>query len=787
MMKNWTLTVLIILQGFLAFSQNTQTVRGKAEDEITHNPIPGVNIMIVGTNIGTATDVNGNFRIPNVPVGRQTIKIKSVGYQPQQMKDVVITAGKEFIVNMILIEDIKQLDEIEVKFDRKNDKALTANEMSLISSRAFNSQDTKKFAGALGDPARMVANYAGVVGANDSRNDIVVRGNSPLGSLWQLEGINIPNPNHFGTLVSTGGPVSMLNNNNIDKSDFLTGAFAAQYGNATSSVFDISLRNGNDEKREMVIQTGVNGLEIGAEGPIAKDSKSSYIVNFRYSTLSLFKKLGVDVGTGGGLPIYQDLNFKLNFVLSNKSNITVFGLAGNSKVDFLGDNVDTTKRGLFLGDENANTLVRFRPFMGGVGYSYKISKKVNTKLTFGYSKTYQSLQGDSISLVDRKKVFPNREGRLETQKFTLDWKLNYKVNAQNAISVGANIDFLDFDLFNRRYYKTYERTFVDSKDNTALIQGFTQWKHRFSNKLTAVAGIHFQNLVLNGSTSVEPRFAMSYQANSSNAFTFGYGLHSQMQNITTYFIPTKGKTGTVFTNRDLGFTKSQHFILGYEKNITDNLRLKVETYHQSLSNVPVETRSNAYSVLNSGATFIAFENDSLVNKGTGTNYGLELTLERFFDKGLYFLVTASVFDASYKGSDGIQRNTTFNNKYAVNVLAGKEIKIGKNKIFSLNFKMSSSGGKYLTPLDLKKSQIQKEAVYDESRAFSEQQTGYFRIDIKPSFRKEYAKSTFELSVDLQNITNSKNVFLQSYNPRINAVTTEYQQKFFPVPSVRYTF
>lgn len=771
-----------------SFAQSSQTVRGRIVDEITYNPIPGVNVGIVGTAFGSSTDAEGYYKIPAVPTGRQTIKITCIGYQPQQMKDVIISAGKEMILNITLVEDVKELAEVVVNFDRKNDKLLTVNEMSLISSRAFNSQDTKKFAGALGDPARMVANYAGVVGANDSRNDIVVRGNSPLGSLWQLEGINIPNPNHFGTLVSTGGPVSMLNNNNIDKSDFLTGAFSAQYGNATSSVFDISLRNGNDEKREIVAQTGINGLEIGAEGPFSKNSKSSYIVNFRYSTLSLFKKLGVDIGTGGGTPIYQDLNFKLNFILSKASTLSVFGIAGRSNVDFLGDNVDTTRRGFYLGDENANTRVVFRPFIGGVVFTNKISKKILTKFTLGFSSTYQSLQGDSISYIDRTKVFANREGSLETQKYTVDWKLHYKMNPKNSFSVGANIDFINFSLFNRRTYKTYSKTFVDGKDNTALIQGFSQWKHRFNDKITMVTGLHTQTLTLNNSFAIEPRFALNYQINPNSALSFGYGMHNQMQNITAYYIPTPAKDGMpIYTNKNLEFTKSQHFIVGLERNISTNLRLKVESYYQSISNVPVEQRLSSYSTLNSGATFLTFENDSLVNKGTGTNYGLEITLERFFDKGLYFLLTTSLFDATYTGSDGVKRNTTFNNKYVFNALAGKEFKIGKNKTFNLNFKMSMAGGKYLTPLDLKASQRSKDGVYDDTKAFSEKQTNYFRIDLKPSYRREYKSSTLELSVDVQNILNYKNIFVQAYNPRTNTVSTEYQQGFLPVPSVRYTF
>ena len=297
------------------FAQSTQTIRGRVVDGVSNTALVGVSVMLISTDekiYGSTTDTDGRFRIDNVPVGRHTVRITYIGYEEQTIPNVIVTAGKEVVLTLSLTESVSQLNEVVITDDVKSDKTATNNDIAVVSARSFNVDDTKRYAGAIGDPSRMAANFAGVVGGNDSRNDIVVRGNSPTGMLWQLEGLNIPNPNHFGALVSTGGPVSILNNNNLDKSDFMTSAFPAQYGNAPAGVFDLRLRDGNNEKRELLAQVGFNGFEVGAEGPFAKNSKASYIANYRYSTLGVFQTLGIEFGTGSNTPLYQDLNFKVS-------------------------------------------------------------------------------------------------------------------------------------------------------------------------------------------------------------------------------------------------------------------------------------------------------------------------------------------------------------------------------------------------------------------------------------------------------------------------------------------
>lgn len=787
--------VIAALSVVASYAQSTQTIRGKVIDEVTQTPLIGVTVMVINsTALGATTDENGDYRIANVPVGRQTLKISYIGYEEQTIPNIVVTAGKEVILNFSLTEKVSVLNEVVITADSKEDKTATNNELSIVSARSFNVDDTKRYAGALGDPSRMAANFAGVVGGNDSRNDIVVRGNSPTGMLWQLEGLNIPNPNHFGALVATGGPVSILNNNNLDKSDFLTSAFPAQYGNAVAGVFDLRLRDGNNQQREYMGQVGFNGFELGAEGPFSKNSKSSFIVNYRYSTLAVFQTLGIEFGTGSNTPLYQDLNFKASFPLRNNGKLSVFAIGGKSEIDLLGSEADLDSNSDLYGDENYDSYPRYKTGIFGVTFEKTVSEKTFIRLTGGMSATSETFYSDSLVRNGENEVvarYLDSDADFNTNKLSLNFFTRTKFNRKNSLTSGFYIDAQTFDLFNRDVYANLGRDTVrlDVDEQATLYQAFSTWRHRFTDRFSLNLGIHGQYYTLNEQAVAEPRVSAQYVLNPKHSLSLGYGVHHQAQNITTSFVQTKAEDGNVYlTNKDLEFTRSQHYVLTYDWNISENTRLKAEGYFQELSNVPVERKSTTFSSLNTGASFAPQDEDSLSNEGSGRNYGIELTLERFYARGYYYLITTSLFDSKYKGSDGVERNTAFNTQYVFNALVGKEWKLGnKGKFFSLNLKLTTIGGKYLTPIDVELSQQYGRTIFRNSEAFTEKQDPYFRADIKLSYRKEYLKSTLEVSLDLQNATNNQNIFTQSYNPRTNSIVTQYQQAFFPVPYVRFTF
>ncbi len=792
-MKKVFLLFVLIFIAKLASAQ-TQTVRGRVTDGASKTPVIGANVMVIGSDpiIGTATDANGNFRLEKVSIGRVSLKVAFIGYEDVFIKDVIVNAGKEVILDIAMLENITSLNEVVVTFQRSDDAKITNNEMTSVSARPFNPSETLKYAGSLGDPSRMAANFAGVSGANDSRNDIIVRGNSPSSLLWRLEGVNIPNPNHFGALGTSGGPVSMLNTNLLAKSDFMTGAFPAEYANALGSVFDLKLRKGNDEKREYLAQVAFNGLEFGAEGPFSKKKtasgrQASYLLNYRYSVFALLSSVGFKIA---GTPYYQDFTFKTDIPVGKKGTLSAWVLGGRSNITFLGKNVDT--EGDAYGDENNNTFVNFGAGVAAVSYEHRFTDRTYGKLTLSGSQSFQNFDGDTVIYKgDSKEIereIRNENARFSNDKLSINAAINHKINAKNKLSAGFIIDFSRFDLKGNEL-SPIKKELRNATGETMLAQGYLQWKLRFNENLTLNSGVNFMNYELNGKSVLEPRIGLNYAVNAKSSLNFAYGLHSNLQPILLSFYQTRNADGTYSQgNKGLGFTRSHHFVLGYERSLTENLRLKVETYYQSLFDVPIDSKPSYYSVLTEGVDFAPANKGNLVNKGTGTNYGVEITLEKYFSNSYYFLLTTSIFDSKYKGSDGIERNTPFNGKYVVNALVGKEFKIGKNgNILSINWKITSAGGRFFRPVDLNRSAQAAYTIYDDANAFTQQQTAYLRTDLKISYKINRKHLTHEIAIDLQNFTNNQNVFQQAYNPRTNKIGTAYQQGFLPIPFYRLTF
>lgn len=779
--------MLLLLTVSAVFAQTTQTVRGTVVDRESKQPLPGATVSIQNGDaiLGTATDLNGQFAIANVPVGRKTVKVTYIGYETLEYPDIIVTAGKEVVLTLSLVEAINTMQDVVITYDRKKDPTVTNNEMATVSSRSFNPDDTKKYAGALGDPSRMASNFAGVVSGNDSRNDIVVRGNSPNAMLWQLEGVNIPNPNHFGGSFNTGGPVSMLNANNIAKSDFFTSAFPAQYGNANGGVFDLQLREGNNQKREYITQVGFNGFELGAEGPFSQKSKASFLFNYRYSTLGLMQAVGVNVGTGAATPLYQDLNFKITLPNNKKGKLTIWGLGGISSIDLLGKDVDTTDIN-FYGSRDQNTLPRYRSGVLGVSYEQALGKQTWSKFTLAASYSANEYTTDSVAY-PTESLTRKAEGTFSDTKYSAVWQLTHKVNAKISLHAGANYDYTLFDYYNKDVFAagTIDSVRVNQSGNVQLAQAYGQVKYRINARFTANVGLHTQYLNTNNQFVLEPRGGLKYALNAKSSLNVGYGLHHQTMPIYNMFVlDSKGNT----SNKSLQFMRSNHLVLGYENQLNANWRLKAEAYYQYLDQIPVHRFASSYSTLNIGSAFEPSDESNLVNAGTGENIGIELTLERYFNNQFYVLATGSVFESTYKGSDGVKRNTAFNTQYAANILGGKEFKLSKKgDILYANIKLTTVGGRYFTPINLSASQAAQVAVYDQSKAFSEKQPAYFRTDVKIGWRRDFKRSSMEFAVDFQNITNHQNIFSQGYNPYNNTVSYEYQQGFFPVPMFRYTF
>jgi hypothetical protein len=795
-MKN-LLTFILLMLTSLTFAQ--QTVKGKVVDLESKFPLPGVNVLVISDTtktFGAATDVNGNFKITGVPYGRQQLQFSFIGYNVQVIT-VEVNSGKETIANVELEESSQVMDEFKVV---ASDNKEVANEMAVVSAQQFSVEETNRYAGSRGDPARMASNFAGVSGADDSRNDIVVRGNSPLGVIYRVEGITIPNPNHFSIAGSSGGPVSIINNKSMANSDFFTGAFPAEYGNSTAGVFDLKLRAGNNEKFEFSGQFGFLGTELLAEGPLSKKHRSSFLVMYRYSTVSLFSALGIDIGTSA-VPKYQDFAAKFNFPLDNGGNLAIWGLGGKSDIDILISNQKDTSEVDLYGENTKDQFFGTQMYVGGLTYTHPLNQNTYLKSTLTTSLDQQNSRHDTISRIITPEGTFDVTGmdqymayEFKTLRFSSATSINRKFGKKDVLKFGYVADFAMYDFLDSVTTNSEQQTYRfrwNSSGNYVTFQPYVSWKHKFSDKLILTAGLSsFYMSVGDAFSPIEPRLGLRWDATKKGSFSFGLGRHSQHQPIYTYFYLNPGNDTPHNTN--VGLSYSNHIVAGYTHKFNKNLGGKIETYYQALSGIPVETDSSAFALNNAGGGFSRLFADTLQNTGTGYNYGVELTLQRYFSGNWHAMITGSVYNSRYTPSDGIERNTTYNGNYAVNLLAGKEFVIKERKTIGIGVKVTSAGGQRYGDVDTTASNLQGEVVYLDENYNEYQFRNYFRADVKLTFKANAKKVTHEVGIDLVNVLGTQNILSLSYapvpgNPTANPIRENYQLGFLPIFYYRIDF
>ncbi len=775
--------LVLILSATEIFSQSlTQTIRGSVIDKISKAALPGATVVIVNSDpiIGATTDTDGNFKLNKVPVGSHTLRISFIGYKDITLPNVIVNSGKEVVLNVPIEEDIVQMQEIIIRPEVEKNKPI--NDMATVSARTFSVEETRKYAAAVNDPARMVASYAGVVQTSDGNNTISIRGNSPYGLIWRMEGVDIPNPNHFSGVASSGGGISILSSQLLTNSDFLTGAFPAEYGNALSGVFDLNLRKGNNEKREYTVQAGFLGMDVAAEGPFSKNYKGSYLINYRYSTLSVLSKLGLNVGDA--ITNFQDLSYNFHFPTKKAGNFSLFGFGGLSD-QRLAAKKDSSNW------ETQDDRFNFNYFSntGAAGVKHAITLSPSTYVQSAAVLSSNDHGFDANKLQENYvPVLTYKESHIN-KKLTVSSVLNHKFNARHSIRSGAYFNRYFFNLTQRQLN---EQTGVmeiplNAKGEATTVQLFSQWNCRITQKLSLNAGVHYLHLTNNNTSSIEPRTSVKYELNEQQSFSVGYGLHGQMQPVGTYEAQKLNADGVFYKpNQDLKFTKAHHFVLAYDRALSKHLRVKAETYYQHLYNIPVKNDvTSPLAVTNNEDGYIT---DPLVNKGIGRNYGVELTLEQFTYKDLYFLLSTSLYDSKYKALDGVWRNTRYNGNYAMSFTAGREFRsASKNRTYGINMRALSSGGLRTTPIDVEKSVQQGETKYVENLAYTQQLPGYFRTDIRLSMKRNRAKSTSTLALDIQNVTNQRNLGGQYFDPQSAQIKKWYQLPLLPILSYKIEF
>ncbi len=797
-----------ILESNLTPNAITQVVRGHIYDKSISLPLSEGMVLIQSDSgiLGASSISNsGDFKFHSIPLGRHRIKVVSPGYQEVNLGNIIVNSGHEVVLS-IGLEESTDAGHFSSGFKLPT----PMNEMATAGVRTFDAEEASRYPGSRDDPARMVSNFAGVRGADDSRNDIIIRGNAPFALSWRIEDIDIPNPNHYAISGTSGGGVNLLNNKILERSDFYTGTMPSEYGNALAGVFDLRMRKGNDKSHEFSVATGSIFTELMAEGPLNKNKASTYLFSLRTSTLGLIsdlsgspglsyaRKFGVDA-----ISKFSDIAFKFEIPFKSGSSIKFFGIGGKSNVKFEEVNRDPCS----FSYQDHGQDVDFSTEMGASGMIFQTNPSKNIEIRAGVYSTFAGLTSKRIRIFrdsTQNIIGSRREKFAELTQLNhgLMIKSGIRLSARNTLKWGGNAEWQNVNFIDTLIEVQKENV----SDRLLLLKAFVQWKHRINKNLSFALGFNTLFFSLGHTISLDPRAGLNWNIARNRAVRIAAGLHSQIQPIYLNYQQIPGANSET-PNLHIGPSRSFQVSTAYDFIISERIKFTIESYFQHLFNIPVERQSSAWSMVNQGLDFKFSYPGALENKGISNNYGIELTLERNYQGGFYYLFTLSIFDSKYTGSDGILRNTDSNGNFILNLVGGKDFKWNQRNTFSVGIKSSWAGARRYSPVDETASAAASRTIIVDSLAYSLQFPNYFRTDLRLAYKYNSRKLTHEFMIDFTNIIPirskpqseipgircdwfplaNSNPLARVFDPVSGLVRTEYQLGFLPVINYRLSF
>lgn len=775
--------LLLLLANLLLFSTlsaqtASQTIRGIVVEKNSGHSVPYATVVVADLQptAGTTGDSLGRFVLRRVPVGRHDLQVSCLGYEPGLLKEILVGSSKEVVLEIRLQESLVAVEEVVVR--PRIDKTEPLNEMALAGGRMLRVEEASRYAGSMDDPARLVSSFAGVA-STVGNNGIVVRGNAPKFLQWRMEGVEIPNPNHFAEVTSFGGGgLTALSSQVLGNSDFYTGAFPAEYGNALSGVFDMYLRNGNNARHEHTFQLGILGIDAASEGPFSKNYDGSYLFNYRYSTLSLLTPLLPADAEGTN---YQDLSFKLSFPSRRAGTFSLWGVG---LIDRSGTVAETDPAKWTYDQDMEDQDVR--QYMGAAGINHTVPLGRTSRLNTTLAATVSGLDMHTERMSDEVIPLPQNVIRNTNWNFVFSTALRTRFGERHTNRTGVRLTGLRYDQFmqDAPARDGALQTLTDRAGMSALLSVYSTSLVRLSQCWEASAGVHVQWFMLNDRYTVEPRASVRYRVAPDHSLALAYGLHSRLEMLNYYFTEVGGEP----VNRDLDFTKAHHLSLTYDWQIGTNRHLRIEPYVQYLYDVPV-IPGTTFSFINLRGDDDWFLAERLANAGRGLNYGVDITFERFMARGFYYMATASLFNARFRTADGRWFDTRYNRNYVLNLLAGKEWMTGRNRqnLLGINWRITFQGGDRYSPIDEAASAARQEAVYDERRPYSEQFEPVLLAHLTVSYRLNRKRVAHEFALKVLNLTGYKDYYGHRYNYLTGQVEPEREANIIPNISYRIDF
>lgn len=758
MIKIKKLIILISAINYIViYSQTSGVINGIIKDKETQNPITDANIEISELKIKTNSNEKGNFEFLNIPLGSYQLKISCIGYETIIKTDIVVLSSRPSYVVAELTQSIITTEEIKVEgkyFQKSTDESTSKFNLDF--------EEVRRAPGAVEDISRMIQILPGVSPANDQRNDLIVRGGSPSENLTLIDGIEIPNVNHYPTQGSSSGPIGMINVKFINNADFSTGGFSAKYGDKLSSVLNITFREGYRERILSDINLSTAGFGGVFEGPLFT-KRGSFLFSARKSYLNLIKS-AIRLAA---VPDYWDFNLKAVYEINDNTKLNLIGLGGIDKISFAGEAPE-------ISDDNPYGKAKGNQEQFTIGINLKkLFKQGYLQTSIANSTAFVYIENLDIK-TDKMKFFYDS---FETD-FNLRSEIFYQLNSQNNLILGAGGKFIKFKYHN--YFNEDTTSFgyvipeinVNRKENFYKAYIYGQYTLKlFSNKLIINTGIRLDYFSgINKKHIISPRFGISYSLFSSTTINFSTGQYFQSPEYIWLMADTR--------NKQLDYIQANHYVAGIEQLIMQDLRFTIEAYYKDYKKYPVSVLIPTYVLISGGA-----ENGpnvlfgEAVSKGYGFSRGIDISFQKkLTGNGIYGMLNYSLSESKVTGLEGGEKPGSFDYRHNLTIIAGYQI--ANDWLIGIKFRYTT--GRPYTPIDITASTIAGRQISDFSKFNTARYKDYSRFDLRIDKKWNLKNLSIVAYIELQNLFNRENVYEYFWNEYKNELGTIYQWAFLPV-------
>lgn len=752
----------LVMVSMLLYGQTNPagTLEGVVLDAATNTPLIGVNVVVMHTPLGAITDLEGKFSIGNIPVGNYSVQFRLIGYASSIKTDIIIRPQRITVVRAELNESVIESEQVTVTagYFRQQD-------IQAMHSVGFSREEIRRAPGSGGDVSRIIMSLPSLAKVNDQSNSLIVRGGSPLENAFYIDGIEIPNINHFPTQGATGGPIGMINVDLIDEVNFHTGAFSPVYGDKLSSILDIRFREGNRNEFDAQADLNIAGFGGVAEGPLGE--MGSYLVSARRSYLEYVMRM-FDVGTTVA-PSYGDVQGKV-----------VIDLSPSHKLNFIG----------LYGDDHNNPDRKAAVENDMLAYGnqdiYQSAAGIVWRALWGANATSTTTIG-TLSSTFNEDFFETNSGSLLVKNRSTEAAVNFRT--VNLIKF-SSVHSVEFGIEGKRlmnsydnFYGAFSNAVGDSTPAAAMINqitahaigGFASYiVHPFS-AVTFSIGSRLDYFSLNDRTVVSPRVSLAYQLDDITSLTISSGMY--YQHLPLLLISQNN------ANRSLRDPYAVHYVVGIDRLLTDDTRLSVEIYMKEYYDLPVDPADPSLFLVDEVLYRYGFfmNHGPLTNSGKARTRGIEVTVQKKLAEDFYGLASATYFRSTYKGADDVWRNRIFDNQIIVSAEGGYK----PNNEWEFSARWIYAGGTPYTPFDLDRSQELQRAVFNPRRINDARYPEYHSMNVRFDKRFHFSSSNLVLYVSAWNVYDRKNVASYFWNEAENKQGTIYQWNLLPIFGIEY--